>query len=89
MTKCTVPAKICVGPRDPYDRKMEGPRLILSVFKARTLLILNPDSQHILNSNEFNSISWLLKYATFLLLSQSKKVYTHDPQTHGHVTRFT
>ena len=41
-TKCTVPAQIFVGPRDPYDRKVESPHLLLRVFEARTLLISNP-----------------------------------------------
>ena len=31
-----------MGPRDPYDRKFEGPRLLLRVFEAMTLLISNP-----------------------------------------------
>ena len=72
-TKCTVPAQIFVGPRDPYDRNVEGPHLILRIFEARTLLISNLDSQHILNSNKFNSLlSWLLKDATFFLPSKVK-----------------
>ena len=41
-TKCTVPAQIFVGPRAPYDRKVESPHLLLRVFEARTLLISNP-----------------------------------------------
>ena len=41
-TKCTLPAQIFVDPRDPYDRKVEGPRLCLRVFEAWTLLISNP-----------------------------------------------
>ena len=31
-----------MGPKDPHDRKVEGPRLLLRVFEARTLLISNP-----------------------------------------------
>ena len=37
-----IPVQIFVGPRDPYDKKVEG-LIVLRVFEARTLLISNPD----------------------------------------------
>ena len=36
-----------MGPRDPYDRKVESPHLLLRVFEAMTLLISNPESKHV------------------------------------------
>ena len=42
-TKCALPVQIFVGSRDPYDRKVEGPHLLLRVFETRTLLISNPE----------------------------------------------
>ena len=35
-------AQIFVGPRNPYDKKVKSPHLLLRVFEARTLLISNP-----------------------------------------------
>ena len=31
-----------LGPRDPYDRKVESPHLLFRVFEPSTLLISNP-----------------------------------------------